>query len=195
MYRSVRTVHAYCALLLLLFIAMYAVTGFVLVHANQFDFMRPVDAVNSRVELDFAGDPDDVGALYDYLAEELDLGGRRQPVQVDASGTRVLAFARRGGRVTVRIAPDLTSADMWVQESTFAQRTVWLHRLVANAGPNRNVFWGVVVDLVSLAMIVFAGTGIYMWHTRTKDRRLGWILLSASWGLTFGVSAYFYFAP
>ena len=70
-----------------------------------------------------------------------------------------------------------------------------LHRLHGFAGGLVYGAWAVLYDLVSFAMIAFAVTGVYLWYRRTKDRRLGWALLSVSWILFVVVTLSLRFTP
>ena len=54
-----------------------------------------------------------------------------------------------------------------------------LHQLHGNEGWSRFWLWGLIVDVVSVSMILFALSGVYMWYVLKKDRRLGWIVLGA----------------
>lgn len=191
MFALVREVHAYCGLLLLLFVAMYAATGLPLTHRDWFDL--EAEPVVTEVALEFTGDPDG-SELPAYLAEEFGVSGRRTR-QTFEDGTRSLMFARPGWTVRFEVAPDLRSARIFEREGTVVQKAVQLHRLKGFGGGWEFAVWGLLLDAVSLAMLVFVVTGTYLWYVRSKDRRLGWALLALSWGFTAALSAYLYFAP
>ena len=42
--------------------------------------------------------------------------------------------------------------------------------------------WSAVVDLVSLGMIVWVGSGLYMWWGIPAHRRWGWLAIAAGTG-------------
>jgi hypothetical protein len=191
MFVLIREVHAYCGLILLLFTVMYAATGYPLVHETEFNL--EADAVVSTVSLDFAGDPDG-DALYDYVASTFGVRGQRRPVEVLENGGRNLFFTRPGWTVRFEVAPDLRSAQVFTREGSLFQKTVQLHRIKGFSGGPAFIVWGLMVDLVSLAMLVFVVTGIYLWWVRSKDRRFGWAMLALSWGLTTGTFAYLFMA-
>jgi hypothetical protein len=107
----------------------------------------------------------------------------------------VFLFERPGWTVRFEVAPDAQSATMRTREGSLLQRTIRLHQVTGFSGGAAYFVWGLMVDLVSLAMLVFAFSGIYLWYARTRDRRLGWALLGVSWGLAVGAMVYFALAP
>ena len=50
--------------------------------------------------------------------------------------------------------------------------------------------WGVMVDAVCVAMLVFALSGVYLWYKLTKRHTLGWIILTISIGYTAATAIY-----
>jgi hypothetical protein len=55
--------------------------------------------------------------------------------------------------------------------------------------------WVVFYDLASLALIVFAITGVYMWYKLEGRKRLGWILLGLSFAYAGAMVLYLIYAP
>jgi hypothetical protein len=68
-----------------------------------------------------------------------------------------------------------------------------LHVMTGYGGGPVFIAWSVMLDLVSLAVIAFAVSGVYLWYRHARRRRLGWIVLVGSWGYTTGLIAYLYF--
>jgi hypothetical protein len=52
-----------------------------------------------------------------------------------------------------------------------------LHRLHGYGGGGLYDVWAVLYDLASLALIVFAFTGVYLWHATLRPRWPGWLAL------------------
>jgi hypothetical protein len=65
-----------------------------------------------------------------------------------------------------------------------------LHHLSGFEGGKIYEIWGVMLDLVCVAMIVFALSGIYLWYKLTKRHLLGWLVLSASVCYTAATAIY-----
>ena len=55
--------------------------------------------------------------------------------------------------------------------------------------------WTLLYDLASLALIVFAFSGIYMWYKLTTRRSIGWIVLGASFTYAAAIVSYLLYSP
>gem|GEM_PF-1610586 len=176
-----RRVHSYCGLALLFFIAMYAVSGAGIIHSSQLDLAPQI--VTERVTLDVVGNPD--GAeLARYLAGKFGAHSRGEPTAVRENGRWIVSFIEPGGVVRFDVEPNLRSASMERRKGSLVQKLVALHKVSGFEGGLAYTAWGALVDMVSLAMVLFTVTGVYLWFVSTRDRRLGYAVLVASWGFT-----------
>lgn len=193
MYGLIRRAHAYTGLLLVLFVLMYFMTGILLTEGARFG-SGGSDVTEMRVPFRYTG-PDDPPAMVRYLEDEFAVSGKRLPADYDGSGMRRFRWSRPGTMVQI-VAPVGADSITIVTEDRGPLRTAaLLHRLHGYGGGFAFDIWAVLYDLVSLAMIVFSVTGVFLWYRRTRDRRLGWALMTLSWGFTAVVYAVLWFAP
>jgi hypothetical protein len=72
---------------------------------------------------------------------------------------------------------------------------IGFHRLHGFQGGILYLIWAFFVDIISLAMIIFGITGIFMWYKSTKKRVWGWLLLSVTYIYCFATVLYLQYAP
>ena len=66
-----------------------------------------------------------------------------------------------------------------------------MHQLHLFKGGGGYFIWGVMIDLVSITLILFGVSGVYLWYTlKANNRRLGWILFVSSSVYTVGSIVY-----
>jgi hypothetical protein len=80
----------------------------------------------------------------------------------------------------VRLRPGSANVEHFVEEAGFSGTLNRLHHFHGYDGGLQFWLWGFLVDVVSVSMIVFAVSGVYMWYVLKKDHTLGWIVLGAS---------------
>ena len=105
-------------------------------------------------------------------------------------GGWTFTFRRPGTEEIVRWAPGNPEVEFRTQGSGL--RTIFnrLHHLHGYQGGLRFWLWAAFLDVVSLSMFLFAGTGVYLWFRTKEDRRLGWILLVGSTVFVMGSVAH-----
>lgn len=194
MYGFIRKIHSYSGLLLVLFVLMYFLTGVLVTEQARFGNGVSVSS-EARAPLTYEGPADDTDAMMRHFQDEFDLYGQRMPVDTDAEGVRRFRWNRPGAMITVAAPIGADSVTVVTEDRGVLRTAHVLHRTRGYGGGFAFDVWAVLYDLVSLAMIVFSLTGIYMWFRRTKDRRLGLAVLTLSWGFTIGVYAFLWFAP
>lgn len=198
MYRLIRKVHLYTGLALGFAAAMYAFSGFVILHGDWF----PQGEEKREFTIDRYGAPpsengysaEQAQAIADALAKEHSLRGRPDKVQHWDNGTWFFSYQRPGSVEEIRIKPNHT-AHITIKEAAFAGLMNRLHHFHGYDGGGRFWLWGLFVDIASAAMIFFAASGIYLWYVLKKDRRLGWIILGGSTAYAAGSILFLIFSP
>jgi hypothetical protein len=192
-YPLFRKIHGYSGLMLLLFVVMYFVTGLPIVHPGLLPASEP-RVTTDRVGLSLEGEPT-ADELSRHVQEVTAFRGRAVSTVRDDDGRWQLAYERPGTSLRVEVGPDLATASVREEDRGLRGRVVELHRLHGFHGGIAFGLWGLLYDLVSVSMIVFALSGIYLWYRRTRDRRLGWVMLAVSWGFALFTTVYLAVAP
>ena len=191
MYRLIRTIHLFTGLGLAALIFMYAFSGFVILHHDWFpgsDSEKTTSVVTSVVAgqttTPVTQDNADVWAR--ELARELGLHGRLSKRHRSEDGLWTFDFGRPGSYEKLNVRPGDEQVTLTVEAGGFARILDRLHPFHGFSGGLRFLMWGILVDLASLAMIMFPLSGIYMWYVLKKDRRLGWLVLGGSTAYVVG---------
>ena len=111
--------------------------------------------------------------------------GKRQPPRQHSDGTWQFNYVRPGQNFEVRVSPAGNEATITTTDFDAMGLANGLHRARGYGGGWLYDVWSVIYDLASAALILFALSGIYLWHQSTIIRWSGWLCL----GLSFGFSA------
>jgi uncharacterized protein len=192
MYTLIRKIHLYTGVILLVFVIMYFFTGIVMQHGEWFGKVDQKDRSIKTVEehtLNYTGDrsPEVMQA---YLQEQFNLRGKPNPPKVEADGSTRYAFLRPGFNANALVNAAGDHVTVTRVEHRFHNLMHGLHRTVGYNGGWLYWIWALMMDLTSIAMILFAITGIYMWYKLTRGNWLGWACLIVSFGYALSVILY-----
>lgn len=187
-----RQIHLYSGLVFFVFILMYFISGYVILHniiwgSNKPEKNARMEAVNYPLNLDNEG-------VSEYLQRQFSINGKQLPPQQMKDGRWKFRYWHPGRWHEVIVALDRDSVEI-VSIKWYSRRTlVQFHRLAGYEGDWPYKIWAFLYDLVCLTMIVFPISGIVIWYRFTKKRLFGWILLSLSFGFAGFTIFYFIYA-
>lgn len=130
MYPFLRNVHLYSAFTLLVFVVMYFVSGYIMVHEGWFG--RDNEAVGPR---SISLDATEISAAPDsetfarWLQERVALRGQAFPGQRQGNGEWIFYIERPGMNYTVVVSRDLASAEISGSKPNLAGTMHGFHRL------------------------------------------------------------------
>jgi hypothetical protein len=188
MYTIIRQVHLYSGLVLLMWVTMYFVTGAVMTHGELVPRSQPAQQTSEHALTGLTASSGE--ALAEALTAQLDLPGRVVSSERRPSGEWVIRLANARVSVEAVVSPPLDHARITRRTAGAVGTMHGLHRLHGYGGGWLYNLWAVVYDLASVALIVFAVTGVYLWHRLTRRRLLGWTLLSIGVGYTIAMVLY-----
>ena len=194
MYNAIRKIHLYTGLVVLVFLMMYFVSGYVLIHRPWFGGEEgkpdPATRTESLAAYNGARTPEVLAA---YVAERFGLHGQLNvppPERQPKDAIRFNVF-RPGTIHEVRIPHDGEVVNIRTTRENLAGLFVHLHRIHgygAGGWPfNAYVFFN---DLASFSCILFALSGVYLWWKTAKRRIWGVLCLAAS--CAYGLSVILY---
>lgn len=183
----VRRLHLYLGLLLLPWVAMYAVSTFVFNHGEHFRRTPPGGGWQLLWEKPLAAEPPAPSAgpeaLRAFTARLLAEQGIVAPFGVQRQGqgaaprlvVNVQNF-RHPQRLTLDPAAGKLRAEQ--QSSTLADVLARLHRRTGYGHPGiLSTVWAVIVDVFSVAMLAWMVTGFVLWWKVPSTRRWGFVAL------------------
>ena len=192
MYSIMRRIHAFSGIMLLLFTVMFFLTGLLILWFESFPVETPTPTT-SVIAVQLQG-PGDAGSVIGYFRDSLGLRGRASARTQD-DGTWRVEFVSPGRNTRITLSESHEQATVISAPKNWKVKWVGLHRLTGYGGGLVFALWALLYDIVSLSMIAFPLTGIYLWYRRTPDRRLGWVLLSGSVVLMVSVTVKLMLAP
>ena len=182
--RIMRAVHLYTGLFLVPWMMVYAVSAFFLNHGPTFTELFDVTPPEWKVvdRLEFAPDaafPTDPEEQARAILEHLDLdGAHRIPKSPD--GTMTILRISGGGHYRVTWRRSQGSLIVERQPLSFYRLIHFLH-FKAGYGQKyfAHVVWAAVVDIVTVSIVIWVISGIYIWARRPRRRLPGGICLAA----------------
>lgn len=188
----IRRVHMYSALFLAPWMLIYAASGLVLNHNPIIrawyggDFTRMEKIGEQTYTTTFSSDAD-ARTIAGQILDDLGLSGSFG-VQGNASSPR-LVINRNGSFASHRITYFPAERRLTIEKQAFVL-PVFLNRAHFRHGYAQPFAaaraWAVMVDLVVVAMLVWAVSGVMMWWDIKPARTLGWVSLAATAGV-FGL--------
>jgi hypothetical protein len=188
MYQLVRRIHLFTGLGLLLFILMYFVTGYVIIHGPWFGKTDP--AVSVRTEPLAAPSGLSETQLAAYLQERFDLRGQPGAPNRRGDGSVRFTFGRPGTAIEAVVAAGGRQVSITERKLPFRGTANGFHRLRGYRGGAFYMVWAALYDLASAALILFAITGVFLWYKSTTRRWPGVLCLAGSVGFTASMVIY-----
>lgn len=190
-YSSIRWIHGQLALTLALAVLMYATSGWFIQYGRLFfpetptlNETRSVAGLAHEAALEPALEAADAASERAIrLRDSLDIPGRLLEVRPAGPGWRA-KFASASQRTELTWRPASDDVQLEIRPASFGPSFTTLHRVHGAHGGAAYLLFAVLVDLVGVAMIVYAITGVILWWKIKRKKRLGLGLLGAGSALT-----------
>ena len=193
MYKIIRQIHMITGMALLIFIVMYVVTGYLLIHEDWFG-MAESTQISKSLPLDYTG-KESMEAWTSYLQSTYNIRGQIESSRRFPDGRMEFKYFRPGTLNRVEVFTDRASVRITETTQSWQRNLIGFHLLRGYKGGLIYLLWAFIYDISSVAFIIFAVTGIYMWYKLTTRRLVGWIFLAISFSFTGGVMIYLMHAP
>ena len=197
MYNVIRKIHLYSGLVILVFLMMYFVSGYVMIHRPWFGGQsgKPPADVRTETLAGYTG-PREPEALAAYVVERFQLRGRANVPPPARQPQKSVRFnvVRPGTIQQVDVPHDGDAVVITTTRENLAGVLVQLHRVHGYGG---GLLWNAFVlfnDLASASCILFALSGVYLWWKTAKRKIWGVLCLSASCAYTLGTILYLMYA-
>jgi hypothetical protein len=185
--RVARTLHIYLTMLAFLLMLFFAVTGFVLNHEDWFTQGSGSHRdVHGTIAVASLAGPDRL-AVVEALRSSFGAIGAVSTFDVDTNSIHV-EMKGPGRQVDAEINRQTGATDVSIELKGLAVRMDDLHR-----GKDSGKAWSVIIDASALLLLIGSLTGIIMWFTLPRRRKLGMISLVA--GIAVCVAIYMVWVP
>lgn len=181
-----RTVHIYLTMLACLVLLFFGLTGFFLNHGDWFGLdeirTKTVQGMLPETMLD----PLDKLAVVEALRAEYGVAGTLAAFEEEEGGCR-LVFKRPGARADVTLRAD------GVVEVTSESRGTVAVLTDLHKGASAGAAWRWVIDATSLLLVIGSLSGLLLWISLPRRRKLGLAALAA--GLVSTLATYALLVP
>ena len=180
-------------LALLVFVVMYFITGYVLIHGPWFGKQETTRSVRTE-PLEYTGE-DTLEAWAVYLQNTYDLPGQFESTRRFRDGRLEIVYLRPGTHYIAEVPADRKTVRITENKTSWQRTLIVFHRMHGYIGNWLYILWAIVYDLASISLIIFGLTGIYLWYKLTVRRLFGWIVLGVSYSFAIGTIVYLMYAP
>jgi hypothetical protein len=181
-YTTLRSVHGVLALGLATSLVLYLASGWMIIH-NIGGGEAATQATESVSVAPIGGESEAVSrveAAAVEAAERAGLAGARTRRVEFVEGVWRVKLARVARSAEVTLTPGAQQARVALRDGTLAEGIKQLHHLNALEVSGGRLAWAILIDALSIALLLFAVTGLWLFVRLKRDRRLGWTLLGAS---------------
>lgn len=177
MYLWLRNSHLAAGLFSVLFLLVYGVSAVQMAHHDWFKLKPTVTEERVSVRPELAENP---RALARALMDERGLRGELGKIETTEQGFKFI-ISRPGTNYAIDYSRASGEAHVRTSVATFMGTLNRLHHAAGFWHPYPALqVWSGCVALVSLALLILGGTGIYLWFNLREERRVGIVLLALS---------------
>lgn len=175
-YQIIRKIHLYAAMIVMVFLSMYFITGFLLARYDWFDHdpmnkkirIARVDLSRYRFDDNFPG----------KVAEMLSVRGKIDQQKLNEDGSKTIRFIKPGETTVITVSADLRSAKIETMPQNIHEIISFYHRIHGYGGGLKYDLYLFMMDLTSFSLIVFVITGVYLWLKILRNKSWGWLFLA-----------------
>lgn len=189
-YQFIRKLHLYIAFSIMSFVFMYFVSGFILIHESWFLKSKPkTETFEEVVQIPVNSSIDEAS---NYVEKKLDIHAKPERAEKNNDESLYFEYSKPGGTLTVTILSGGAKAIVKATQFTAAGTMVGFHRVHGYGGGWIYNLYVLMMDLASIATILFGFTGLYLWYRlMRKNRKWGVVIISASLAYTIIVISFF----
>lgn len=185
MYHLIRRIHLVAGLVLLIWIVMYFATGLPLIHEKWLPQTNP-KTTTANATMDGNSKPENPD-FWRTVEDRFEIRGRRGMPQERKPGEWRMQWYRPGTQVEANYVVSSNSLTIKKSEHGARHIVVGLHRLHGYGGGFLYDIYALMLDLSSIAVMLFSLSGIYLWWGSTRQKLPGVVALGLSVAFTLGM--------
>jgi hypothetical protein len=192
MYNVIRKIHLYSGLIIVIFLMMYFVSGFMMVHRPWF-LTPPPPPTTRTVTFQPTGAQTKEQIAAD-VQKQLGLVGRIQSSYPQPKDVTLFWINHPGTMLRVDVSTKEHLVRLTTQRTGIVGTLIMLHKVSGYDDQPLFDAYAFFCDLAGAAMILFPLSGVYLWWKTTKVRVWGILCLLASCAYGGGMMLYLAFA-
>ena len=178
LFKIIRGIHLYAAILTSVFLLMYFISGGVMIMHTLFPRALK-EIVSEQVTLNAKPEAENIAEIcsrYTIYGEvtHKELPGKKKSY----------SYYRPAYRAEILVDQTAGTARVKISKGNGASVMNDFHRLKGYTGSWKHQIWSFLYDLSCVALIVFALTGVYLWWKKARRKSVGIIFLFVSTGIT-----------
>lgn len=166
----------YAAMIVMVFLSMYFITGFLLARYDWFDHSTK-DKKNRIAQVDLSRFHDD-----DHFPEKvrkvLDIRGKIAQHKLNGDGTQTIRVIKPGKTTEITVSADQMSAKIETMPQNIHEIVSFYHRMHGYGGGLTYDLYIFMMDLTSFSLIIFVITGVYLWLKILRNNFWGFVFLT-----------------
>jgi hypothetical protein len=188
MYTVIRKIHLYSGLIIVIFLMMYFVSGFIMVHRPWFTTPPPPPITRTATLQSTGGQtPQQIAAA---VQKQLQLPGRIQFPQTQPDNLVRFWVNHPGTMTRVDVSTKGKRIDLTTQRVGLVGTLIMLHKVCGYDAEPLFDAYAFFCDLAGVSMILFPITGIYLWWKTARNHLWGTLCLVASCAFAAGIMLY-----
>ena len=192
MYNVIRKLHLYSGLIIVIFLMMYFVSGYMMVHRPWFVTAPPAPTTQTAIFESTGAQTNE--QLAADVQKQLGLVGRIQFPQKQPEDAVRFWVNHPGSMTRVDVSTREKRVQLTTQRVGLVGTLIMLHKVAGyDAEPIFDVY-AFFCDLAGASMILFPISGIYLWWKTAKNHAWGILCLAASWAYAAGMMLYLAYA-
>jgi hypothetical protein len=192
MYNLIRKIHLYSGLIIVIFLMMYFVSGFMMVHRPWFVAAPPAPTTQTATLQSTGAQTNE--QLAAAVQKQLGLPGRIQFPQKQPDNLLRFWVNHPGTMTRVDVSTRNSRIDLSTQRVGLVGTLIMLHKVAGYDSQPLFDAYAFFCDLAGTSMILFPISGIYLWWKTAKNHLWGILCLLASCGYAGGMMLYFAYA-
>ncbi|MDH3649347.1 MAG: PepSY-associated TM helix domain-containing protein [Saprospiraceae bacterium] len=170
-YSLIRKIHLYACLSTTAVLTMFILTSYQMIHHDWFSHDGQKESIIVDIDSDLASEDD-----WRSFNEQNGIQGRLVRESHRDNGDLVRQYASAGGSFRVTFVANKSEVEIVRTSKSTADAMIGIHRQRGYGGPLQYSLYALLLDIVGVALIVFAITGIIMWFKLLRNNKIAWII-------------------
>lgn len=170
-YFIIKKIHLYASLSTVALLLMYIVTSYMMIYHDYFK------VENKKITHSVEVTPKEISENnWSLFLKNHSIKGRFRREWVKDSGDMVKEYENVGNYYKITVFKNKNEVEIVSTQLNLSGKINGLHRMRGYGGPMQYNIYAVMLDLIGIALILFAITGVILWLKLLKHNKLAWTM-------------------